>query len=264
MIEAHYGTTADGLLAARIDCLVYVAVPVKGGFRIATAYRPVRPLEEVTKDCAYGCEAVVADDAGFRSHIDGVLDDAREREALNRRQTDMAPWTPWGPSQSATRYAEGIICYTTAGHGGFILDPERNALVSPALRLPDGCYEEDCDWSRVAAAFPALFTAREKTAADKILRDSFPDAWEALYGRTLPPEESFTREREAFESRHAADWVVIVASRSDSHPGFIVASATLGGRRNAGPARTYFIPSDEYAAGRHGFVIDPARHQQPG
>ncbi|WP_447763448.1 DUF7007 domain-containing protein [Sphingopyxis panaciterrae] len=260
-IDAEFGTSADGLMAARIAYLAFIAIPSSGGFRIATAYRPTDPLAEMTANNAYGCEAMVADEAGFRAHVGDALANFRQIEALGRRALDGPAWTPWGASQTATCYAEGIICYTTASHGGFALDEDRNARLPAPLRLADGWYEEDCDWARVATAFPDLFSDREKAAAERTLREWFPGAWEAFYGRPLDRSESFMRDREAFEREHADDWVVIAATGATEHPGVVLAVATLGGRRGDVPTRSFLVPDSEYAMGRHGFVIDPARHR---
>ena len=79
--------------------------------------------------------------------------------------------TPWGVSQGATVYSDGVVLHLAAGHGGFHLDAARNAKVPPALREPDGWYEEDCAWAAVAQAFPELFTEYEWRCADRTIRD---------------------------------------------------------------------------------------------
>lgn len=264
MIEAEFGTTADGLMAARIDYLAIIAVPVEGRLRIATASCLRGAISSWTARDAFGSAGVVDDKQGFRAHVDGVVLDFRQRVALRRRQVDGHVVTPWGPSQQATVYGDGVICYETASHGGFHLDQARNLAMHPALRLDESWYEEDCDWARVATGYPDLFTDSEKAAAKKTLRDWYPDAWEGFYDRVLTPEESFLRDREAFARCHAADWVVIAASRSDEHPGFVAVTAACGGRRGDAEARNFLVPASEYAIGRHGFVIDPARHRQTG
>lgn len=66
-------------------------------------------------------------------------------------------WTRWGEAQAAQRYGRGIVCYQTAGHGGFHLSAGRNALVHEAWRDEEGWYEEDCDWAIVAVTFPQFF-----------------------------------------------------------------------------------------------------------
>lgn len=258
-ISIDYGVTADGRLAARVGDMGYIAIPVRGGFRLASGWRLSRPISDWNDNDVYGSEGVVADEAAFRAHVDAVAVHLRQRDALGRKEARVRVSTPWGMSQGATIYAAGVIFHSTASHGGFKLDRSRNAGLHPALRIKGGWYEEDGDWARVAIGYPDLFTDREKASADRTLRDWEPDAWEAVHGRTLSPEESFTRDRQRFEREHADDWVVISAVRSDRHPGFIETVATRGGRRDGAPTRCYLVPAEDYSAGRHGFVIDPGR-----
>ena len=74
----------------------------------------------------------------------------------------MAVSTPWGPAQTAIEFAPGIISYTTAGHGGIWLSPERQkALAWPDNFLRDPAWwEEDCDW-----AIPYYFFRKDIEAA---------------------------------------------------------------------------------------------------
>ena len=259
-VAIDYGTTADGHLAARIGDMGYIAMPARGGFRLASGWRLSRPICEWNENDVFGSEGIVTDDAAFRARVEAIAVHLRQREALARKETRMPVSTPWGMSQGATIYADGVVFHSTASHGGFKLDRARNAGLPPALRIRGGWYEEDGDWARVAIGYPDLFTDREKELADRALRDWAPDAWEVVHGRPLSPEESFTRDRQRFEREHAHDWVVISAVRSDRHPECVEAIATPGGRRDHAATRCYLVPAEEYAAGRHGFVIDPERH----
>ena len=81
--------------------------------------------------------------------------------------------TPWGIAQTVGKVAEGIWFVTTASHGGYVLDAERNAVVPMAVRLASfqgqgvlGYYEEDCDWRHVVRAFPEHFDRDVVVAAD--------------------------------------------------------------------------------------------------
>ena len=186
---------------------------------------------------------------------------APPREHLH---THPAIATPWGPSQSATRYDDGVMFHTTSSHGGFKLDSIRNHAMPTALRLADGWYEEDGEWARVATAFPQLFSKEEWDMADRILRDWLPDVWESLYGRRLTAAESFTRDRDHFKAANARNWVVISASRSTSHPGQVEALASIGGSRDRGERCIFLVACDDYVPGRHGFVIDPEKHCRQG
>jgi hypothetical protein len=76
----------------------------------------------------------------------------------------MAADTPWGKAQTTEAITDGMIAYTTAGHGGIKLSeerfermPEPYKSVAPfAGRL---WYEEDADWALVALAFPDDYCA---------------------------------------------------------------------------------------------------------
>ena len=260
-VVPEYGITADGHRAARIADIAYIAIPATQGLRLASGWRLSRPIGEWTKTDVYGSEGIVADEAAFRVHVEDVARHLTQRNALCRKEVRMRVSTPWGMSQGATVYAEGIVCHSTASHGGFKLDRARNAAMPKALRVDGGWYEEDGEWAKVALGYPDLFTDREKVSAERTLRDWYPDAWEAVHGRALQPQESFQRDRERFEREHAADWVVISAIRSERYPGQVETVATLGGKRLDGVRRRRVLgPYDEYAAGRHGFVIDLDRH----
>lgn len=259
-ILPEFGTTSDGFLAVRLADMAYIARPFADQLRIASAWRLTAPIAEWTAQRFDGCHAMVAHEAGFRAWIEATAVHMNQREALGRKEVRLAVATPWGTSQGATIYAVGVVFHSTAGHGGFKLDRLRNAGVYPALRNAGGWYEEDAEWAKVAFAYPALFTDRERELAERSIKDWYPDAWEGVRGRRLAPEESFTRDRQRFEREHACDWVVIAAVRSDKHAGQVEAVASIGGRRGTADERGFLVPSGEYQAGRHGFVIDPSRH----
>ena len=181
--------------------------------------------------------------------------------ALGRREVRSHAHTPWGDSQGVTVYADGVVCHSTAGHGGFHLSDDRNSRVHPMLRSEGGWYEEDAAWAVVALTSRISSRRSSGSCADRTVRDSWPDAWEAISGRLLAPGESHEKDRRAFECDHAADWIVISAIPSIDRPGFVEVVATIGGKRGAAEQRRYLVPSDEYEVGRFGFVIDEARHR---
>ena len=93
-----------------------------------------------------------------------VITSGRNKVAI----PDGAPaYTPWGAVQTVDEIADGILHYTTAGHGGYWLRPEKQAKIPAVLRNAPtfgdngsrGWYEEDCDWCLVALALPLEFTA---------------------------------------------------------------------------------------------------------
>ncbi|WP_018240816.1 hypothetical protein [Ensifer sp. BR816] len=257
-----FGRSADGLPVARLGDLVFAMVPARDGQHfVASAWRVSRPLTDLKRDDFYSHHGAVENEAAFRARMFEEAEHARELRALRRQTVRMDCNTPWGPSQGATIYADGIVCHTTAGHGGFKLSPARNAAVHPLLRIDDGFYEEDAAWAIVALTFPDFYTGYERKAADKTLRDTWPDAWEAIHGRILAPGQSQEKDRREFLRQHARDWIVIAALRSQHHPGMTEVIATIGGGRDREPEeRRFLVSSDDYAVGRFGFVIDEAEH----
>ncbi len=92
------------------------------------------------------------------------------------------------------------------------------------------------------------------------MRDWEPDAYEIINKVVLDPAESRTKDAQQFRLDHASDWIVISAIKSRQRPCFVECVATLGGDR-CGKERRFLVPDAEYDPGRHGFVIDPARHE---
>jgi hypothetical protein len=184
-----------------------------------------------------------------------------ELQALDRPTIRAGASTPWGMAQVSRQFADGIVLHSTASHGGFHLDENVNATVHALYRNKTEFYEEDCEWAKVAHAYPQLFTAYERRLADRSLRDYCPDAYERVMGVKLTGSQSHMRDRQEFESRHRNDWVVIAALNSDHQPGFVECIATLGGIRGETGERRFLVPRSDYVIGRHGFVIDPAKHE---
>jgi hypothetical protein len=89
----------------------------------------------------------------------------------------MSKWihTPWGTAQDTNEIAEGITFYSTAGHGGMKLSPERHAKVQkkfPNFKTFAGgaWYEEDCDVMAVVATFPECFKAETVAECIEMVR----------------------------------------------------------------------------------------------
>ncbi|UXT85257.1 DUF7007 domain-containing protein [Agrobacterium tumefaciens] len=259
----EFATSADGLALARIGDLVLAMVTSPGGVAfVASAVDVCRPLTDLTRADFIGHDGRVADEAEFRARVAETAGHKRDLAKLNRVQTRMSASTPWGGSQRAIVYADGVVAHLTSGHGGFHLSTERNAKVHPLLRKDMPWYEEDCEWAIVAISFPDLFTGYERSMAEKIIRNTWPDAWEKIHGRTLAEGESWARDRRAFDQRHAADYIVMSAILSDQRPGMTEVVAKIGGGHiRGGEERRFVVGSDEYAArGLFGFVIDLGRH----
>lgn len=265
LLGVEFATGADGIPVARIDDLVLAMVMSPSGFAfLASAVFVRRPLTELTRGDFIGHDGRLANEAEFRRRVAETAGHKRDLAALNRVQTRMSASTPWGGSQVAVIYADGVVAHSTAGHGGFHLSADRNSKVHSLLRKDTPWYEEDCEWAIVALSFPELFTGYERAAAEKTIRNTWPDEWEAIHGAKLTEGESWIKDRRAFDQRHAADHVVTSAIFSEHHPDMTEVVAVVGGnRRTDDDERRFLVPSDEYAGrGRFGFVIDPVRHAQ--
>ncbi|WLS01163.1 DUF7007 domain-containing protein [Shinella sumterensis] len=259
----EFGSSSEGFPVARLGDLLLAMLPrAAGGGFLASAWRLAQPLSTLRREHFYGHDGELADEAAFRSRVLETAQHKRELSRLQRLQSRMVCSTPWGPSQLATIYAEGIVAHMTAGHGGFRLSAERNKRIVRSLRISSGWYEEDEAWAIVAFSFPDLFTTYERKLAERTIKDKWPDEWEAIFGRPLQPGESSGKDRRAFERRHAGDWIVASAITSGHHPGMIEVVAVLGGRRGANVVeRRFLVPKTEYEGrGPFGFVIDEGRH----
>lgn len=260
--EFRFGISAEGFPVARVGDTAFALLPGRGAQQfLATSWFVRRPLAELTRNDFYGHGGQLADEAEFRAKVLEQAEYQREKRALGRREILCRAHTPWGPSQGATVFAEGIICHSTAGHGGFHLSGDRNASIDSRLRKRDGWYEEDAEWAIVAITFPHLFTGLERRCAEQTLKDSWPDAWEAIFETVLQPGEAREKDRRVFQARHAGDWIVVSAISSEHHDGFVEVIATPGGGRGEGiERRCFLVPAGHYEVGRFGFVVDPARH----
>jgi hypothetical protein len=261
--EVAFGRSMEGFAVARVGDNAFAMIPGRDGRHyLAAAWRLPRPLDQWVRADFYGHSGELADDAAFQARVLENADHHRERRALGRRGIHSRAYTPWGTSQGATVYADGVTVHSTAGHGGFHLSAERNGRVNPSLRARDGWYEEDCAWAVVAITFPHLFTSFERRCAERTIKDTWPDAWEAISGTLLEPGESREKDRGTFEAAHANDWIVISAITSSNENGFVEVVATRGGKRGADTRECRFlVPCEDYRSGPFGFVVDEARHR---
>lgn len=205
--------------------------------------------------------AEIHDDMAEDMVAEKVAHEAELRK-LKRPTIPAGASTPWGRAQLSRQFADGIVLHSTASHGGFHLAENANAIVHALCRNDTEFYEEDCEWAKVAHAFPHfLLTTYERRLADRTLCDYFPDAYERVTGAILNGGQSYMRDRQEFESVHRNDWVVIAALNSDNQPGLVECIATLGGIRDEDGERRFLVPRSDYVIGRHGFVIDPVKHQ---
>lgn len=255
-------TTKAGFPAARIGDTTYAMIPCPDGYFLVYT-GSAKPVADLVRGDFYGYSGSLTGEAAFRATLYELELDRERVMALGRRRIDARDHTsvrtPWGPSQGATWFADGIICHSTASHGGFELAAYRNAQIPIAMRSASGFYEEDCEWAIVAVTFPGFFSDREQRLADQTMRDWHPDVWEEINGRQLSPDESRAKAEIAFNKAHADHWIVCSAIVSSRHPGMVECIA----RRPCDPAveARFLVGLAEYRAGRFGFVIDPKRHQ---
>ncbi len=258
----EFARCAEGFPVARVEDIVLAMLPSRDGGVLASAWRVARPLADMKRADFYIYQSTLTDEAAFRDRVFETAEHKRQLRGLSRQTMRVHCSTPWGPSQGATIYAEGVASHSTAGHGGFKLSADRNRKVHPLLRADGGWYEEDAAWAIVAITYPDLFTGYERRRAERTIKDKWPDVWETISGTILAPGESQERDRRAFEQEHAGNWIVISAIRSDHENGFVEVVATLGGRRGEHlEERRFLVACDEYKIGRFGFVIDEARHR---
>jgi hypothetical protein len=123
--------------------------------------------------------------------------------------------TPWGPAQTKEEIAPGIIKVTTASHGGILLDEARQAefkKVFPSF-CPfccEGAFEEDCDWSMVALAFPQFFP-NDQEAAKLTVINQYPTQYEYHFKTTVTAKQSRQRAEEKFYHENIGAWIVCTA-----------------------------------------------------
>jgi len=269
-MTAEYGRTRDGMLAARVGNQAFAMMPRDNGHHIVKAWGLPGTIEDWTAADFYGGGHRPVDEAGFRQAVEEWAAQQRQLAGLGRSSTLALRSTPWGQSQHGVVYGPGIVFRHTASHGGFELSAERNAEIHHLLRSDNGFYEEDCAWAAVAAAFHELFTGLERRDADEILRQVYPDAWEAIHGTTLQRGQSRVKDRRSFDAENTERWVVVSAILSTENPGFVECIATLGGRRGGKSIggksgelveRRFLVAEDRYDIGEFGYVIDEEQDQ---
>src|SRR3546814_8116021 len=101
VIAAVFARSADGHLAARVEDIAFIAIPVKDGLRVATGWRLTRPIDHWTVDDVFGASAIVADEGGFRAHVEESAEHRRQLRTLGRREIRQRLSTPWGMAQSS-------------------------------------------------------------------------------------------------------------------------------------------------------------------
>jgi hypothetical protein len=181
----------------------------------------------------------------------------------------MPTSTPWGTADQSKKIARGIVFYSTPSHGGYHLSKTLNAQVHPALRREKGWYEEDCEYAIVHFTFPSFFQ-NPLSDAIHLLKNYWPDAYAAVTGETVKPEESSVL-RERIVREKTRDLYVGVACYGDWHErvpaGMVGVCAVRGGRNERGAyasndQKFFLVPADEYRIVDGVFVVDEAKCKQ--
>lgn len=175
-------------------------------------------------------------------------------------------YTPWGAADFIHVIADGITMYSTPSHGGIGISQSRLMEMPEALR--DGLwYEEDCAMAKVIVGLSRHFSDEQYAQAKASLKTWYPEAYEAFFQEVIPEGESYIKDQRIFKERHKDDWVGISALGVSE--GMVRVTATKGGERggpengfNHPEEREFAVPEKEYKTrSRHGFVVDPERHQ---
>jgi hypothetical protein len=152
----------------------------------------------------------------------------------------------WGAVQHSDTLAPGIRQVSTAGHGGIIVDDAVLATMPAPLRLPHGIYEEDCDWSLVALAFPHLFKPEVVESAKATAKNYHPDRYMQHTGETLTEADSYILAKRAHTERIKGAWEGVSAS-GDWHK--TVPEGYVGvhiRHTETSEERTILVPATEY------------------
>lgn len=172
--------------------------------------------------------------------------------------------SPWGKVQDVREIAEGISFVSTAGHGGFKLDRQRNALIPKYFRRASGWYEEDCEAAIVMIFFPSHFKASQVAVARATVKNWWPDEYESYFKVVVPESESYVKAERAFKFKFQNNYVVRAAWGSwhaKVPKGWVGVCAV---RASDGDTKYFLVPEDEYDNRSHfGFVIDNHREIDP-
>src|SRR3546814_6154583 len=85
---------------------------------IATGWRFTRPIDQWTATDAFGASAIVADEEGFRAHVEENAEHRRHLRTLGRREDRLRLSTPWGMAQASENSADGVVFHSIANNGG--------------------------------------------------------------------------------------------------------------------------------------------------
>ena len=104
-----FARTHDDLLVAKVGDHAFGMMPgANGRYYLASAWRLCAPMEEWTRADFYSHGGELKDEASFRARVHENAEHQRQRAALGRREIRSRANTPWGVSQGATVYSDGV------------------------------------------------------------------------------------------------------------------------------------------------------------
>lgn len=176
------------------------------------------------------------------------------------KATPRPTHSPWGHVDNARQIIPGVWKVSTGGHGGVHVSADLQLFIPELHRARDGWYEEDQEWC-IPWTFLNLpresYWKGDTDPARTALRHSYPDLYEARYDVTLQPGESHAKDRRAFMTRHADDYIV-TGALSTCHNANIGKDqvgivAERGGQRrpDRNDTRYYLVSSSVYDQPRH-------------
>lgn len=276
--EVTYGTTADGITAARVGKSTYCMKPGRSGeffIAMADSFGKERDISTMSERDFYSHLGNVKDLDAFKAEMADIAAHMDEKKALGRKEISSSTSTPWGKSQGATVYAEGgIYKHSTAGHGGMKVYAKLNKLIPKPYRNNGGWYEEDGEYNKVVVSLPQFFTKREIRLATAAIINGYPDEYEKVTGNKILPGQSRKRDEQLFLAKHANDWIGISAGSFEDEDGnkLTAVTASKGGERSryengrliTVDTKVFVVPREEYSNGWQpfGFVIDETKHPE--
>jgi hypothetical protein len=175
-----------------------------------------------------------------------------------RNDLKYTNYTPWGRTQTVRKIADGILQYSTAGHGGIKVKAKLNNMIHPEWRNADGWYEEDVCWAIVAFTFPQFFIKHQGQAAST-LKNYYPHQYMKVTGEIIKEGESHQLDKELFTAKNVGKFIVFSALTCADDRSMVVCYA----QDVWGVSKKFIVPASEYEQrSKFGFVIDLDKHKE--
>ncbi|MBI3352654.1 MAG: hypothetical protein HY036_08750 [Nitrospirae bacterium] len=180
--------------------------------------------------------------------------------------------SPWGAVQQTKVIAEGLVFVKTASHGGLKLNRALNKRVPEYMRRKGGWYEEDSESAIPVIALKEFFSESEYRSAIHTLMQYYPEFYEKLFNRIIPPVGSNKKNQAAFLEKHANNLIGICAWgdwKEGMPKGSVLVLAKKGGGEGRSPEkeRYFLVEARRYDSqlsnpGHFGYVIDETIDQE--